>query len=408
MLCPDPIEAMRWVEDLRNHIEVARANEATELMRTTSAASQATTLQKPFTIPSNASTNSTGPKSTSLQRQMTSMSLGTPSIFEETGDSGSLAADDETINLESDAPPHEESFQLLANSVRAQMEATEQLLDSLVIPSNPPNTSTLNMPARPATTSRQLEVKNALRHSLRRLSSMMDEYTSQIADREKWHQCRYESEIQAKKLWEENMREVATQQVAMEEEFRKVASESARRKKALRSVRASIGAYSPTRASQFGSSQVLGASTSDIGDTEDMNASVISGTKSTSSASRLRSVSITSPPPPEIEDAIEKVVDEESTDSEDDFYDAIESGSVVLKVDNPIADPFNQPWAPSETVIDTEPYQGYAELRRQLPITSDDRPPVSLWAILKGSIGKDLTRISFPVRGPSFFCHVLN
>ena len=43
--------------------------------------------------------------------------------------------------------------------------------------------------------------------------------------------------------------------------------------------------------------------------------------------------------------------------------------------------------------MDLAPYQGYKNLRQRLPIDNDNRPPVSLWAILKGSIGKDLTRI---------------
>jgi hypothetical protein len=46
---------------------------------------------------------------------------------------------------------------------------------------------------------------------------------------------------------------------------------------------------------------------------------------------------------------------------------------------------------------DTTPYKGYESLRKTLPISNDNRPSVSLWAILKGSIGKDLTKISFPV-----------
>lgn len=48
-------------------------------------------------------------------------------------------------------------------------------------------------------------------------------------------------------------------------------------------------------------------------------------------------------------------------------------------------------------VIDKEQYGGYAKLRERLKISSDDRPPMSLWAVLKNSIGKDLTKISFPV-----------
>ena len=40
---------------------------------------------------------------------------------------------------------------------------------------------------------------------------------------------------------------------------------------------------------------------------------------------------------------------------------------------------------------------GYQRLRTRLEIKKDERPPTSLWSVLKHSIGKDLTRISFPV-----------
>lgn len=42
-------------------------------------------------------------------------------------------------------------------------------------------------------------------------------------------------------------------------------------------------------------------------------------------------------------------------------------------------------------------YAGYKRLRTRLEIKKDERPPTSLWSVLKHSIGKDLTRISFPV-----------
>jgi Na+-driven multidrug efflux pump len=43
-----------------------------------------------------------------------------------------------------------------------------------------------------------------------------------------------------------------------------------------------------------------------------------------------------------------------------------------------------------------EQYAGYANLRTRLKL-SDERPSTSLWSLLKHSIGKDLTKISFPV-----------
>ncbi|WFD00762.1 hypothetical protein MYAM1_003514 [Malassezia yamatoensis] len=48
--------------------------------------------------------------------------------------------------------------------------------------------------------------------------------------------------------------------------------------------------------------------------------------------------------------------------------------------------PFNEPG-----------FEPYEHLRRELPIKKDERPSMSLWSILKKNIGKDLTKIAFPV-----------
>jgi len=42
-------------------------------------------------------------------------------------------------------------------------------------------------------------------------------------------------------------------------------------------------------------------------------------------------------------------------------------------------------------------YEPYKHLRHKMPIGKDERPVMSLWGILKNNIGKDLTKISFPV-----------
>lgn len=42
-------------------------------------------------------------------------------------------------------------------------------------------------------------------------------------------------------------------------------------------------------------------------------------------------------------------------------------------------------------------FEPYRHLRDKMPIRNDERPSMSLWSILKNNIGKDLTKISFPV-----------
>jgi hypothetical protein len=83
------------------------------------------------------------------------------------------------------------------------------------------------------------------------------------------------------------------------------------------------------------------------------------------------------------------------TDEEDEFFDAIESNAIPnLVVNEALAGP-SEPLLPED--IDKSQYEGYRTVRRELALQSDNRPPTSLWSVLKHSIGKDLTKISFPV-----------
>ncbi|KAJ7143846.1 Oxysterol-binding protein-domain-containing protein [Mycena epipterygia] len=84
------------------------------------------------------------------------------------------------------------------------------------------------------------------------------------------------------------------------------------------------------------------------------------------------------------------------TDDEDEFFDAIEANTIPnLVVHDALKSPTHSELALPQT-INVEPYAGYQNLREQL-LLSDARPSTSLWSVLKHSIGKDLTKISFPV-----------
>ncbi|KAJ7150479.1 Oxysterol-binding protein-domain-containing protein [Mycena crocata] len=84
------------------------------------------------------------------------------------------------------------------------------------------------------------------------------------------------------------------------------------------------------------------------------------------------------------------------TDDEDEFFDAIEANTIPnLVVHEALKSPTHSELALPD-VVNVEPYAGYRNLRQELQL-SDARPSTSLWSVLKHSIGKDLTKISFPV-----------
>lgn len=206
-----------------------------------------------------------------------------------------------------------------------------------------------------------------------------------MKDREKWFKRRYEREVEAKKMWEENMRSVVSSQAELEQQLAETQRQATRRKKALKELKSSViaGVASPTAEHPPPVPPIPSGSPR--------------GEGSTAPAAPATASAVAVPGFQEIDDLIES-----SEDEEDDFYDAVESGTVPVRIETPLQSPDHKDFPKDfemtdERMLEIESYQGYKTLRDRLPITSDDRPPVSLWAILKGSIGKDLTKISFPV-----------
>lgn len=76
--------------------------------------------------------------------------------------------------------------------------------------------------------------------------------------------------------------------------------------------------------------------------------------------------------------------EEETNNSKDDGKASEDQGSQVAHRSG------------SEAMFGRE-FEPYNHLRDRLPVRNDERPSMSLWSILKNNIGKDLTKISFPV-----------
>lgn len=401
---------MRWVEVLRQNIELCRD----DLSRTSSGTYAASIT------PSVSRRTST----TATPNQLSRRSSPTNSLDDR--DDGSILGDDETFNGDFDTIPHADDFDLLANGTKAQLELTQQLLDSLVVVRDDVVRNSPDLGGRPAsimsTTGRQADVKEALRGSLVSLGGMLDEYVDAVGARERYFQHKYEKEIEAKRLWEENMKEVAAQHKNLEVELQKVGRDNTRRRRALQEVKANlVGSpqMSPTspegpegeflQLPEDGTNALpppLRTSSSNHtfklsdGDRQRRLTIGTSGSLSPSRLSRLRSATMHTLNPIQLEQLVDSAIQGEASDepSEDDdeFFEAIESGAIPI--DEPQLPPKqSEPAEEYMKKMDIEPYKGYEHLRKKLPIDNDNRPPVSLWAILKGSIGKDLTKISFPV-----------
>ncbi|KAH9454928.1 hypothetical protein MJO29_011733 [Puccinia striiformis f. sp. tritici] len=406
-----PLEVMRWVDALKQAIEVANqlAPPSPEkgISRKPSSALGSGEKRNFVSRHLRNSRHIPGVSSSSTRRDM-SMTDTTGRVRGNTTDpdspprsvfAQSTSEEDDNGRPEKSEAPFENELDLLVQSLKAHIEMTDQLLNSLTIPSGA--TTPQQAPADPLNTSpdssstagintedkdqtatasqRQIEVKHALKRSVEDLGVMFDDYLTKINKRERYHIRRYEEESQAKRLWEENMQALLASQAEMERQLQSVARDSSRRKKQLKSLRAGINE----------SNGAINTSNLELDKSATVNEKSEDGTTGGTSAPSASGPTSVAPR------RFEQPPDSSSEDEDDEFFEAIETGTIAvepmtvtksLASDRPLSD-----------FVIEDLKEGYETKRTTLPITADDRPSVSLWSILKNSIGKDLTKISFPV-----------
>ncbi|PWN52795.1 hypothetical protein IE53DRAFT_250019 [Violaceomyces palustris] len=333
-----------------------------------------------------------------------------------------------------DGLPHEHEFPLVANSLRTQVELSEKLIESLSalgssgLSSSPAVDSQFSRSAssrisresfRQGYHSSPEGLREALTDALKNTSDLVSKYQQMVADRELYMKKQYEREIHAKHLWEENMKVLAQQHAEMENSLKEAAKENARKRKVLREVRETMGSsplsmespLPPTKGTNGALAPAItqsrrGSAMNDVFSTPPQSlAARRVGETGPYSADALQLDSQPSPPIFAHARAVSQIVDEELSlaaresmdDADDEFFDAIEQGNLPgLRVETPIAKKRSEAEL-GDVIPDDKSVLPYKDLRTAMPLGKDDRPSVSLWAILKNNIGKDLTKISFPV-----------
>jgi hypothetical protein len=276
-----------------------------------------------------------------------------------------------------DEPPYRADFDMQYNATAAQMELTADLFSTLsnYLPSSP----------------KADETHTALNDSYAQVQALFREYSRMVQEREAWFNTRIVRERERAGVWEQSLQVVVQEGEVLETEL----------KKTLRGIK-------DNRKSRRFSTIADGVG---IEGSDEFGVPTIKTRRRTTAASTTleepgpspqTAVSIhyrpdAAPGPLSASPPAQADTDEE--DEEDEFFDAIEANTLPnLVVSATLASPVNlNPTHELIHWIDLRQYQGYQHPRERLSITADDRPPVSLWAVLKGSIGKDLTKISFPV-----------
>jgi hypothetical protein len=326
-----------------------------------------------------------------------------PSIRESDNDEkhDASSGNDSTDRIyDTDTPPHESSFELHGNSTAAQLELTIQLLSNLSSPST--------------TVTRAVELNGALKDSLGTVQSMLNEYLYLVKERDDWWRARLAHEQQRQTVWEQSLQSVVQEGEALERELRRHSrrhiriDSSTSGGEGLGTIKARPSALPlspPTEEVEFGlkeSTPVTAVPTHPTGRPSPDLAGPSTGigaalTRALSTAPSVgRRMSMQRPSSVGVAGITRSIEGEAiDTDEEDEFFDAIESNALPNLVVHEALAGNSEPLLSKD--IDKSQYEGYRVLRKVLDLESDNRPPTSLWSVLKHSIGKDLTKISFPV-----------
>jgi hypothetical protein len=405
-----PVEASRWTQAIKKSIEWCKREMNTEKRRKSMESESSSTLPPPSTTATTATTTTRFTKRSVAflrsKRRSESASISssylepTPDGYvsedlssylhdgggpnassgNELGENGDLDnddgdGDDDDDSLEVNATaPHDTAFELHGNSTIAQMELTSQLLAGVI--------------DSPDLAFRSSELRSGLQESFTIAQGLVNEYVRMAKERDAWWKVNLERERMNQSVWEESLASAVKDGEALEGELRN---------------------RSRRRGSRF------------FGDGGGGGGTVRQRPKVTSPTSSTRQIFLVPPPETPTGDALPSSVitptpvtipimptmssepdgdmqnDDIETDDEDEFFDAIESNTIPNLV---VAKSLEQP-GESECVLppdaNLQQYEGYKNLRTRLSIGNDERPSTSLWSVLKHSIGKDLTRISFPV-----------
>ncbi|KAF8625888.1 hypothetical protein AX15_005147 [Amanita polypyramis BW_CC] len=312
-------------------------------------------------------------------------------------------------------PPYEPGFVLHANSVTTQLELTTQLAAGIV--PAPPSQLSPSASSASSLSSSSLQHKHqqqlhiALSESLTNLTSIVQDYIKMVNEREKWFRRRLGEEQGRQRVWEESLKVVVKEGEDLEKELK---ARSRRRGSAFTGVgtvgRPGVGPIlsekrdhnepeSGEKVTTAAEVAALVRSPKEVSLSpslqleEEEELSPVPTPSAMSSGPQIRSILSPLSGPGRRSSITSSIY---ATDEEDEFFDAIESNNLPNLIVHSSFTP-SRPLAPFPPTIDFACYTGYNQLRTRLALSADNRPSTSLWSVLKHSIGKDLTRISFPV-----------
>ena len=352
-----------------------------------------------------------------------SPAVPTPKIVAGLEDGGYAPDDSSADDLaESDHPPFEDTFKIQENYAQVQTKLISDYLHALLKP-GPPTTDLA-------------EQARQLKDSIGSINSTLEEYFEMVQKREAWWAARLKAERKRQDVWETSLKTVVEEGEALERELKSRSSkrrsrmfssenEDARRStlkaKPVSNPPSRMGTLPPpyltagevftlSPGPAFGTEAVLqskglaaltdltaeplakttpAASTfltaSEMSTVNEPNPTTTITAFSPSSTVRRFSLATGLNTPtllygsPEAND-----IDTDEEDEEiDEFFDAIDAGTLPVTISTAL-----QVHEEKFLELGKAQYSGYIDIRRRLDLDADNRPPTSLWSILKSSIGK--------------------
>lgn len=287
-------------------------------------------------------------------------------------------------------PANKDAFSITAQSAKLQLDLLEQVSAAL----QSERTKNPDMAIGHQTVDRAL---SSYEMAVGNLKGLLMDLLRISRDHESYWQYRLEREQNIRRLWEDSMAKVAREQEDLENRIGESEDKRRRTKRALKEALDGQTSAAPTP----------------------------QPTAEPPSSKGLLEIPVDAKPMKRratIAELTNNEISDDESEEEEEFFDAVDAGEVeVLETmpprvkspevevtpvmdiakdgatDGGIDRSVEAERKEREQVI-SESYKGYEDgLRHKLKIDADNRPKVSLWAVLKSMIGKDMTKMTLPV-----------
>jgi hypothetical protein len=311
----------------------------------------------------------------------------TESLSQQNNEQRSRSRSPSDDSIEVETIPYEDSYQMTINSAKAQFPLQNQLLETLItlLPLQPKDDINEINETKEGT------LVETFSKSLNLLQNYVEDILRMTEEREEYLKKKLDKELEIKRLWEQSMRDLFIERNEMEQIIQDNVKEEKLRKKQLKLM-------SPTNNTpgiQRESSEM------EARKSEEFQSRAVDLTVVTKGLSRLSTTSREHLIPT----SSMSLADE--YDSDEEFYDAFDGCSVNEDINKSTTKLPSELSTEGTSLLNStllqpyisNSYLGYPEhIRERLPLDQKSlRPEVSLWSILKNSIGKDLSKITLPV-----------